>query len=565
MNPSTALARVVVDELVRAGVREAVLAPGSRSAPLAFALQAADAAGRLRLHVRIDERSAAFLALGLGKVSRTPVAVVTTSGTAVANLHPAVLEAAHAGVPMLLLTADRPPELRGVGANQTIDQLGLFGAAVRLFVELGAPDRRAGQNAYWRATVDRAVAAATGPAPGPVHVNVALREPLVPDAGGDWPEPLDGRPGGVPWTAVVPPAPVPPPADDLPDRTVVVLGDALEATAVLALAAARGWPVVAEPSGRAEPGPSVLPGGDLVLRAPGFLAAHRPDRILVAGRPTLSRAVARLTATAPLDVVAGYRGWTDPGGHAVRVLPGVPTPGGGRDEGWLPAWRAAADAARAAADKVLADGLSEPVVAELVLDAVRPGGLLVSGSSKSVRDLFLAGPRPGVTVLANRGVAGIDGTVSTAVGAALALQANRRDDQETDRDGRPTYALMGDLTFLHDANGLVIGPGEPRPDLTIVVVNNDGGALFGLLEQGAPEHRDAFERVFGTPHGVDLAALCAATGTPHRRVTTRASLTEALTEPAGLRVVEVRTDRTEAAEVEAALTAAVVAELDGGA
>ena len=552
MNPSTALARVLVDELVRAGVTEAVLAPGSRSAPLAFALQAADAAGRLRLHVRVDERSAGFLALGLGKVSRRPVAVVTTSGTAVANLHPAVLEAAHAGVPMLLLTADRPPELRGVGANQTIDQLGLFGRAVRLFVELGAPDERAGQNAYWRSAVSRAVAAATDTAPGPVHVNVALREPLVPDAGGDWPESLDGRADGAPWTRVLPPAPPAAPPDDLPDRTVVVLGDAEDATAALTLAAARGWPVVAEPSDRAEPGPNVLPGGELLLRAPAFLAAHRPDRILVAGRPTLSRTVARLLASAPLDVIAGRHGWTDPGGHAVRVLPAVPVAGEStRDGGWLPTWRAAADAARAAADKVLAsrDGLPEAVVADLVMDAVPAGGLLVSGSSKSIRDLFLSGPRTGVTVLANRGVAGIDGTVSTAVGAALAAG--------------PAYALMGDLTFLHDANGLVIGPGEPRPELTIVVVNNDGGGLFGLLEQGAPEHRDAFERVFGTPHGVDLAALCAATSTPHLRVATRAALKTALAGPAGLRVVEVRTARAPAAEVDAALTAAVVAELGG--
>ncbi|HST66139.1 MAG TPA: 2-succinyl-5-enolpyruvyl-6-hydroxy-3-cyclohexene-1-carboxylic-acid synthase [Mycobacteriales bacterium] len=542
MNPSTALARVVVDELVRAGVREAVLAPGSRSAPLAFALHAADAAGRLRLHVRIDERSAAFLALGLGKVSRTPVAVVTTSGTAVANLHPAVLEASYAGVPMLLLTADRPPELRGVGANQTIDQLGLYGAAVRLFVELGAPDRRAGQNAYWRSAVSRAVAAATGARPGPVHVNVALREPLVPDAAADWPESLDGRPGGAPWTAVLPPDRPAPPVDDLPDRTVVVLGDGADAVAVLDLATARGWPVVAEPSSGAGPAPAVLPGGELLLRDAEFLAGHRPERVLVAGRPTLSRTVARLTASAALDVVAGTAGWTDPGAHAVRVLPGVPAPAGGRDERWLPAWREAADAARTAADKVLAglDGLPEPVVAAVLMDAVPAGGLVVSGSSKSVRDLFLAGPRAGVTVLANRGVAGIDGTVSTAVGAALAA-------------GGPTYALMGDLTFLHDANGLVIGPGEPRPRLTIVVVNNDGGGLFGLLEQGGPEHRDAFERVFGTPHGVDLAALCAATGTPHRRVGTREELAAALAEPDALRVVEVRTDRRQAAEIDRAL------------
>ena len=565
MNPSTALGRVLVDELVRCGVREAVLAPGSRSAPLAFALHAADAAGRLRLHVRIDERSAGFLALGLAKASGRPVVVVTTSGTAAANLHPAVLEAAHAGVPLLALTADRPPELRGVGANQTVDQLGLFGSAAR-FVELGTPEIRAGQNAYWRSTICRAVAAG-----GPVQLNLALREPLVPEPGnhwpaaaGDWPEEhwpaatgwpesLAGRPGGRPWTEVVPPAPPGPVADDLPARTVVVLGDAPapSVTAAVALADARGWPVVAEPSALLASGPCLLPGGDLLLRG-GFPAAHRPDRILAVGRPTLSRAVARLLASAPLDVVVAGPTWTDPAHRAARVLPAVPTPAAPaaagepsmRDDGWLPAWQAAAAAARARADDLLDQaGLAEPGVAATLMDAVPAGALVVCGSSKPVRDLFLAGPRPGVTVLANRGVAGIDGTVSTAVGAALAA------------DG-PTYALLGDLTFLHDANGLVIGPGEPRPDLTIVVVNNDGGAIFGLLEQGAPEHGPAFERVFGTAHGVDLAALCAATGTPHRLVRTRAELTGALAAPAGIRVVEVRTDRDEAIELDAAITAA---------
>ncbi|MCW2779332.1 MAG: 2-succinyl-6-hydroxy-2,4-cyclohexadiene-carboxylic acid synthase/2-oxoglutarate decarboxylase, partial [Frankiales bacterium] len=221
MNPSTALARVLVDELVRGGVRDAVLSPGSRSAPLAFALHDADAAGRLRLHVRIDERSAGFLAVGLAKASGRPVPVVTTSGTAVANLHPAVLEAAHSGASLVVLSADRPPELRGAGANQTVDQLGLYGGAVRLFTELGVPEVRAGQNAYWRSQTCRVLAAA---ASGPVQVNVALRDPLVPTEG-DWPEDLDGRPGGAPWTAVLPaaePAGLP---DDLPARTVVVLGD----------------------------------------------------------------------------------------------------------------------------------------------------------------------------------------------------------------------------------------------------------------------------------------------------------------------------------------------------
>ena len=580
MNPSTALAEVLVDELVRCGVTDAVLAPGSRSAPLAFALHAADAAGLLRLHVRVDERSAGFLALGLARASGRPAAVVTTSGTAVANLHPAVLEAAYGDVPMLVLTADRPPELRGVGANQTVDQIALFGTAVRLFAEVGAPERRPGQNAYWRSLAARAVDAAVRLA-GPVHLNLAFRDPLVPDAADDWPEPLAGRPGGLPWTDVLPYAPVPAPVDDLPARTVVVLGDSLpaQAAAAVALAEARGWPVLAEPSAPVEPGPAVLPGGDLVLGVPGFLDAHRPERVLLVGRTTLSRAVDRLLAAAPLDAVATRGTWPDPGRQVARVLPAVPalpcprgsaggpdaaggpdpTAGAGGTAGapagtapvdprWQAQWRAAADAALASVDKVLAavDGLTEPEIAAAVLDAVPPGGLLVAGSSKPVRDLFLAGPRYGVRVLANRGAAGIDGTVSTAIGAALAA-------------GAPTYALLGDLTFLHDANGLVIGPGEPVPDLTIVVVNNDGGAIFGLLEQGGPEHAAAFERVFGTPHGVDLGRLCAATGTAHERVRTADELQAALADPRGLRVVEVRTDRTAAVDLERALRAATAA------
>ncbi|MCW2614708.1 MAG: menD, partial [Frankiales bacterium] len=228
MNPSTALARVLVDELVRGGVREAVLSPGSRSAPLAFALHDADAAGRLRLHVRIDERSAAFLALGLAKASGRPVPVVTTSGTATANLHPAVLEASHSGTPLLLLTADRPPELRGTGANQTVDQLALYGDAVRLFVELGTPGERAGDNAAWRSTTCRVLSAALGELgspPGPVHLNLGLREPLTPDGDDTWLEALEGRPDGAAWTTRVPPQAPAAPLDDLPARTVVVIGD----------------------------------------------------------------------------------------------------------------------------------------------------------------------------------------------------------------------------------------------------------------------------------------------------------------------------------------------------
>ena len=551
MNPSTALARVLVDELVRGGVREAVLSPGSRSAPLAFALHRADVAGRLRLHVRIDERSAGFLALGLAKASGRAVPVVTTSGTATANLHPAVLEASHADVPLLLLTADRPPELRGTGANQTIDQVHLYGYAVRMFADVGAPERRAGQNAYWRALTCRALAAATGDAgtaSGPVQLNLGLREPLVPEADEAWVEALDGREGGGPWTERIV-AVLARPVDDLPGRTVVVLGDGPSGPAeqALRLAEARGWPVVAEPSSGAASSPALVPAAELVLADPGFLDAHLPDRVLVVGRPTLSRVLGRLVSAAPADVVGAAGRWSDPARQAGRVLPGVPLPGSGPvDDDWLPAWLAAGSQASDALTRVLAatPGLAEPVVAREVLAAA--GGVLFVGSSKPVRDLFLAGPRGGVRVLANRGAAGIDGTVSTALGAALADQA---------AGGGQAYALLGDLTFLHDSNGLVIGPQEPRPDLTIVVTNNDGGAIFGTLEQGAPGFEGAFERVFGTPHGVDLAALCAATGTPYTLAVTTAELRDALGPRSGVRVVEVRSDRNAAVALDQALRA----------
>ena len=551
MNPSTALARVLVDELVRGGVREAVLSPGSRSAPLAFALHRADVAGRLRLHVRIDERSAGFLALGLAKASGRAVPVVTTSGTATANLHPAVLEASHADVPLLLLTADRPPELRGTGANQTIDQVHLYGYAVRMFADVGAPERRAGQNAYWRALTCRALAAATGDAgtaSGPVQLNLGLREPLVPEADEAWVEALDGREGGGPWTERIV-AVLARPVDDLPGRSVVVLGDGPSGPAeqALRLAEARGWPVVAEPSSGAASSPALVPAAELVLADPGFLDAHLPDRVLVVGRPTLSRVLGRLVSAAPADVVGAAGRWSDPARQAGRVLPGVPLPGSGPvDDDWLPAWLAAGSQASDALTRVLAatPGLAEPVVAREVLAAA--GGVLFVGSSKPVRDLFLAGPRGGVRVLANRGAAGIDGTVSTALGAALADQA---------AGGGQAYALLGDLTFLHDSNGLVIGPQEPRPDLTIVVTNNDGGAIFGTLEQGAPGFEGAFERVFGTPHGVDLAALCAATGTPYTLAVTTAELRDALGPRSGVRVVEVRSDRKAAVALDQALRA----------
>jgi len=556
VNPSTALARVLVDELLRGGVRETVLAPGSRSAPLAFALHAAEVEGRLRLHVRIDERSAGFLALGLAKGSGSPVVVVTTSGTAAVNLHPAVVEASHSGTPVLVLTADRPPELRATGANQSIEQTRLYGDAVRLYAEIGALGERAGDNAYWRSLMCRALAACRGEltgAPGPVQLNVGLREPLTPDDDPAWVEPLTGRVDGAPWTArVAAPAPGPVPGD-LPARTVVVLGDGEPgpARAALRLAEARGFPVVAEPSAGARDSACLVAAPDLLVGVEAFVDAHRPDRVLVVGRPTLSRPVGRLIAGAPCDVVQQRCSWPDTSRTAMRVLPGVPVAGEdvSRDGSWLVTWLEAGRTAAAVRDRHLASvsGLVEPAVAAELTRLAPP--LLMVGSSKPVRDLLLVGAPARTRVLANRGAAGIDGLVSSAIGMALA-------DPHVSAQA-PAYALLGDLSFLHDVNGLLLGPDEPRPHLTIVVVNNDGGAIFGLLEQGAPRHAEAFERLFGTPHGVDLATLCAATHTPHARVETARELAEALAPAPGLRVVEARTDRTRAVAFDRELRTAV--------
>ncbi|TWF78157.1 2-succinyl-5-enolpyruvyl-6-hydroxy-3-cyclohexene-1-carboxylate synthase [Pseudonocardia hierapolitana] len=535
MNPSTTHARLVVDELVRCGVTDAVLCPGSRNAPLSFALHAADAAGRLRLHVRIDERTAGFLALGIALRSGRPVPVCTTSGTAVANLHPAVLEASYAGVPLVVLSADRPPDVIGTGASQTIEQAGLFGGAVRLAVNAAVD----GDPARLRSFVDRLVAAATGAPPGPVHLNLPFAEPLVPDGPGEAPA---GRPDGRPRTRVAPVARHAGPLPLDPSAPTLVIAGHGAPDGLLDLPV----PVVAEPASAAwraavRTGPWLL----------GAVPALRPAQVVVAGRPTLHRPVQRLLADpdVAVHVLADPRGlpWTDVAG-SVRAIGSLPPlrP----DRSWTDRWRAADAAAADALDKALDDPAAPGglrLARELVA-ALPPGAQLVLGSSNPVRDVALAAvPRRDLTVLANRGVAGIDGTVSTAVGAALV------------HDG-PAYVLLGDLTLLHDTTGLVLGPDEPRPDLTIVVLNDDGGGIFELLEQGAPEHAAAFERVFGTPHGVDLAALCAATGTGHVQVELP-DLADALAPAPGLRVVEVRAGRRELREGHAKLRAAVDAVL----
>ncbi|MBF6333718.1 2-succinyl-5-enolpyruvyl-6-hydroxy-3-cyclohexene-1-carboxylic-acid synthase [Nocardia transvalensis] len=545
MNPSTAQAQVVVDELARGGVQDVVLCPGSRNAPLAFALQAADVAGRLRLHMRIDERTAGFLAIGLAVSSGRPVPVVMTSGTAVANLGPAVLEANYARQPLIVLSANRPYEMLGSGANQTVEQFGLFGSQVRAAISLGLAEQEDGyrrQNSVWRSAVCRVLAAARGTRSGnagPVQFDIPLREPLVPDALPDEAFP-PGRAGGLPWTATQYATLDVPLEIDLTPDTVVISGHGAGYRPELAQ-----LPTVAEPTAPMH-GPALHP-----LALP----LVRPRQAIITGRPTLHRQVSKVLADPGVTVYALTTGprWPDVSGNVVGTGTRAVTSGAPRPE-WIEQCREM----NAEAHRIVREELAKhpkPTglhVAAVVTDALREGDQLLLGASNPVRDAALVSyPRPGVKVLSNRGVAGIDGTVSTAVGAALS------------HPGR-TIALIGDLTFLHDAAGLLIGPGEPRPtDLTIVVANDDGGGIFELLEQGDPQYAGVFERVFGTPHGMDLAALCAAYRIPHRQLDP-AELAEELTGPGhGIRVLEVATERSSLRELHAGMRAEITAGATG--
>jgi 2-succinyl-5-enolpyruvyl-6-hydroxy-3-cyclohexene-1-carboxylate synthase len=519
LNPSTAMARVIVDELIRGGVEEFVVAPGSRNAPLSLAVADAAHIGRVRLHVRIDERTAGFLALGLAKGSGRAVAVITTSGTATANLHPAVLEASHSDVPLVVLTADRPPELRGTGANQTTNQSELFGKAVRTFIELGPAEPVLGQVRYWRSVVARALHSS---ADGPVHINVSMREPLVSD-GGEWIESLDGRDGDLPWTMVVDQLPHTFEIGlDLPLRGVVVVAHdsvGIPPAQIEAFADHLGWPLIAEsPAGFAS----------AIAHAPLFLASRsvretlRPDAVLVVGRPVLSRSVASLVAdTARVIVVDPSHTWSDPLRGADLVLPDLPMreESADIDSTWLPRWR---DHSKRSAELIseLPEWSAGRISAHFVA-ALPPQTNLFVGASRPIRDIeaFAAG-RSGVNVFANRGLAGIDGNISTAVGIALS-------------SSDPTYAVMGDLTFLHDLNGLLIN--DHVPSLTIMVMDNNGGGIFSSLPQAGQQH---FERVFGTPHDRNLVSIAQSFGVDAAAVSSQAELDSHLAlGSTGIRVV----------------------------
>jgi 2-succinyl-5-enolpyruvyl-6-hydroxy-3-cyclohexene-1-carboxylate synthase len=535
---ATTCARVIIGELISHGIRDVVLAPGARSAPLAYECLEADRIGLLRLHVRIDERTAGFLGLGLAKGSGAPVAVLTTSGTATANLHPAVLEAWHAHVPLIVITASRPRSVINTGSNQTTDQDQLFGRQVRGFAALSDEvlDHRT-----WRFEIARIMTAAIGSRtrmPGPVQLNVEFSEPLVP-AESAWPPP-------APELVITSSdALAEPTALSDGTQTVIVAGDCRPdiGAAVADLAAEAAVPLFAEPSSNARCG-AALSTYRLLLSS---TLAEEIERVVVFGRPTLSRPVTRLLSRDDIElvVVSAYADWIDPGRAASLVTDAVTLPNP-RDRGWFEAWRQADRVVRERLDVLLTAQpyFTGPGLAAAVWSALDADDVLFAGSSSPIRDLDLAPVKPAPPlVYANRGLSGIDGNVSTAAGLALALE-------------RPTHALIGDLTALHDATGLVVGREEPQPDLRLVVANDDGGSIFATLEQGLPAHMGAFERLFGTPVGLQFEALAAAAAIGYRRVQNADELADVLAEPpVGMELVDAVIDRAHRRTLDREITA----------
>lgn len=535
---SMEVARLLLATLQTHGVRDVVICPGSRSAPLAYALAEAEAAGTIRLHVRIDERDAGFTALGLSLASGAPVPVVTTSGTAVGELLPAVMEANHVGARLVVLSADRPSELHGTGANQTTNQVDLFGVHVRSSISISAgvnPD----------SLVASAMAAATGTnllAPGPVQINVAFRDPLVPAQGDALPTfgaNLSSPPvpqnheNNISWGT---------PQQSAEYRTVVVAGHGAGPEAE-DFARALGLPLFAEPSSNARFGPNAIgPYRPLLARH-----AHRIERVVLFGRATLSRPVALLLGNTDIQTALWApkpAPWFEPGRRREQIIADATELvrfAGNPPAGWLGGWQKLGTQAEAPIEKCIAAGglLNGPLVAREVW--ARAAGNLVLGSSNVIRDVDLCGvpqDRASARVYANRGLAGIDGTVATATGIARARTATK------------TTLLVGDVTFLHDVGGLLIGAGEPEPEMDVVVLNDAGGAIFSTLEHGAVaesgNYANAVERLFATPHKVRISSLAEAYGWQYAGVQSLDELREILsTGVTGRRIIEVVVSRKE--------------------
>jgi 2-succinyl-5-enolpyruvyl-6-hydroxy-3-cyclohexene-1-carboxylate synthase len=552
INSTYAPVQAFADELMRCGVRHAVTSPGSRNAPLALVLAAQPGIEAISV---IDERSAGFVAVGIARATGAPVAVTCTSGTAAANLHPAVAEAREASLPLLVLTADRPPELRDVGAGQSIDQLGLYGRAAKWFHEVGNHEPGRATAVHHRALACRAVWTATGGRPGPVHLNFPLREPLAPRPEELDPSDWEGRPDGLPWTAVersVGASAAGALRDWAGDAAhgVIVCGETPGEIAepAAALAAALGWPLLADPASGVRNGPHershVIAHYDVLLRVEAFAGGHRPERVLRVGEPPVSQALRAWLAGTDQAVIDPRLTWHEPtrgarlvaAGDPVALLGELAAGGGGGDRAWVESWRAA-DGAVPEALAGMPAGFEGAIPAALE-PTLPDGALLWVAHSMPVRDVeaFLPSSAKRLAVQAARGANGIDGVVSAAAGAALG-------------SGRPTVLLTGDVALLHDAGGL-ISARRAGAALTIVCVNNGGGGIFDFLPVAATADADAYERHVATPHGVDIADLAALGGLEHRMAETPEEIAAAV---AGPGLVEVRTDRAENVRLHAEL------------
>ena len=522
-SPAQVFAAHLLAALAKAGVQNFFLAPGARSQSLAIAAGQLAAAGKIKLHVRLDERSMGFTALGSALISGEPSVLITTSGTAVANLHPAVLEASHSGVPLILLTADRPHELRGVGANQTTNQIGIFGDAVRECVDVPAPNGHDGEIREAATLATNAIAVAMGydgDQPGPVQLNLAFREPL---------------------SAVEPNAAELNPRIELPnifephpefamlsaERPTVVMAGAGAGSDAVELAEAFGWPLFAEPSSGARMGANAILGYRNLLEQNADLASQI-GRVIVFGKPTLGRAAIRLLYNQDIEVVvvrSKTMGHFDVSRRAAHTIDEI-TVDDEVDFEWLEAWRRA-DHEHIAVVETNTDALDRRALIQAVWRVTEGADQLLLGASRLIREADAHAPAKAIRVFSNRGLAGIDGTVATGVGIAL-----------VEREGT-TRVLLGDLTLLHDAGSLNIDPRDGDLNIQVIVGNDQGGSIFGGLEMAKTLDTETFDRLFTTPQQVDLWHLAQAYGWAYERVENLGQLDAALAKT-GRVLVDVR-------------------------
>jgi 2-succinyl-5-enolpyruvyl-6-hydroxy-3-cyclohexene-1-carboxylate synthase len=570
-NANTALASAFVEELARGGLRHAVVSPGSRSTPLAVALWREP---EIEVSVIVDERSAAFFALGAAQATHVPVALLCTSGTAAANYHPAICEADESGVPLIVLTADRPPELRGIGAGQTIDQVKLYGESVRWFCEVGTHMADDDGLLHYRSVACRALAGSRNASrPGPVHLNLPWREPLAPVAiegavTATDPLALRGR-EGRPLTAVT--SIDLEPSAFLLDEVAGHIGDAIAGVIVAGrqldpalreplahLARASGFPILAEPTSQLRCGPHdrsyVIATYDLLLRDEHFARSVVPDLVLRFGEMPTSKPLRTWLTESGADqiVVDPFGAWNEPTNRAAAALRADPTE---LAAGWAarlekeerPApqrWLDAEQAAREAVDSAFGEGgISEPALHAALGSAHRDDDIVYTASSMPIRDqeAFLASNDADVTFLCNRGANGIDGLISSGIGAAHA-------------SGRPTTIITGELGLLHDLGGLA-ALREAATPVRIVVIDNGGGGIFGFLPQAEALGGEEFEALLGTPRALDIAKAADLFGLRHQALESLTELPEALA--MGSSLIEIRTDRTANVELHRQLSAAV--------